>query len=241
MRVFLALGMNDLRSIGRDSLLMYMFLLPWLLVLMLRYLVPGITTWLEQGYHFQLAPYYPLILSVFIILQLPMLFGLVFGLLLLDERDDGTLAALQVTPLSTVSYVYYRIVVAILLSVFFILAALPLTGLASLHLASVFPIALVSGLFSMVLAVFLAAFAGNKVEGLALMKASGILALGPLAAYFINSNWQLALGILPSYWPAKAFWALSAGESAWPYIAVGLIYHILLLRWLLRRFQNKFV
>ncbi len=82
-------------------------------------------------------------------------------------------------------------------------------------------------------------FAGNKVEGLALMKAFGILMLGPLAAYFVNSDWQLLLGILPSYWPARAFWAALAGETAWPFFAAGLFYHLLLVFLLTRRFQAR--
>ncbi|MCL6610559.1 MAG: hypothetical protein K6T66_03345 [Peptococcaceae bacterium] len=240
MRVFRAYGMNDLRMVSRDSLLLYMVLLPWLLVLLLRLITPDITARLASGYDFRLEPYYPLILSFFIVLQMPMVFGVVFGLLMLDDRDDGILTALQATPASALSYLYYRISAAIILSVVFILVSLPLTGLTPPSLLPrVAPVAPVSGLLSMVLAVFLAAFSGNKVEGLALMKGFGILMLGPLAGYFIPSGWQPVLGVLPSFWPAKAFWAAWAGEATWPYVTAGIVYNILLLYWLLRRFQAK--
>jgi len=238
MRIFAALAMNDLRSVRRDSLLFYMTLLPWFMVLILRLLTPGIAQWLKAAYNFGLEPYYPLVLSIFLVLQVPMMYGVVVGFLVLDERDDGTLEALRVTPVSMTDYAYYRIAVAVFLSVFFILASLPLSGLASLSVlpASV-PAAVLSGLMSVVLVLLLVNFAGNKVEGLALMKAFGILMLGPLAAYFINSDWQLLLGILPSYWPAKAFWAALAGETVWPFFTAGLFYHLMLVFLLTRRFQ----
>jgi hypothetical protein len=39
-----------------------------------------------------------MLLSFFFVLQIPLLFGLLVGLLVLDERDDDTLTALRVTP-----------------------------------------------------------------------------------------------------------------------------------------------
>lgn len=240
MRVLTAFGLNDLRNIRRDSLLLYIVLIPWLLVVLVRLIVPGVTDWLAESFNFDLVPYYPLILSFFFVLQLPMLFGIVSGFLVLDERDEGTLTALRVTPISITSYALYRICFTILLSVSYVLACLLATGLMPISLLpSVVPVALVAGLLSPVFVMLLAAFANNKVEGLALMKGFGILLLGPLAAYFIHSKWQLLLGLLPSYWPAKAFWVASSGGVIWPYLLVGFIYPILLLIALLHRFRNR--
>ena len=63
--------------------------------------------------------------------------------------------------------------------------------------------------------------------------------LGPLTAYFMASSWQLLLGVLPTYWPAKAFWVAGEEGDFWPYILVGLVYDLLLLVLLLRRFAKK--
>jgi fluoroquinolone transport system permease protein len=90
-----------------------------------------------------------------------------------------------------------------------------------------------------VLALVMVVFASNKLEGLALMKGFGILLIGPLAAYFITSDWQLLLGVLPTYWPARAYWAASSGGMGWPFLLIGLAYYVLLLAWLLRRFRAR--
>jgi fluoroquinolone transport system permease protein len=85
----------------------------------------------------------------------------------------------------------------------------------------------------------IATFAANKVEGLALMKVLSIFMLGPLAAYFVGSSWQLLFGLLPTYWPAKAFWVAGEGGNFWPYVLAGLAYALLLISLLLRRFRQK--
>ncbi len=231
---------NDMRSIRRDPLLIYMILVPWLMLLLVRSVVPGLTARLAVGFEFDLVPYYPLILSFFFLLQIPLIFGVIMGLLLLDERDDNTLTALQVTPVSLTTYAAYRAIIIVGLSIVHIVICSPLSGLASLSvLPALAPISILSGLFAPLVALLLAAFAANKVEGLALMKGLTILMVGPLLAYFIGSQWQLLLGILPSYWPAKAFWVAQQNGSIWRYVGIGMAYYAVLLMWFLRRFQAR--
>jgi fluoroquinolone transport system permease protein len=236
--VLRAFGISDLKSVRRDPLLLYMLIIPPLMVLLVRLIVPRATDYLSEG--FDLVPYYPMLLSFFFVLQIPFLFGLLVGLLVLDERDDDTLTALRVTPISMSGYALYRGGAAVLLSFGYVLITLPLTGLMSPSLLpAVAPVALLSGLMAPLVALILVAFAANKVEGLALMKGLAVFMLGPLAAYFMDSSWQLLLGILPTYWPAKAFWVAGEGGNFWPYVLVGLIYNLLLLALLLRRFRKK--
>jgi fluoroquinolone transport system permease protein len=122
----------------------------------------------------------------------------------------------------------------------YVVIALLLTSLTPFSLLpAVVSIAVLSGIMAPLFGLILATFASNKVEGLALTKALGIFLLGPLAAYFIDSNWQLLLGILPTYWPAKAFWVAAEGGNYWPYILVGVLYHLLLLVLLPRGFKNR--
>jgi fluoroquinolone transport system permease protein len=239
--VLRALGANDLTSVRRDSLLVYMLAIPPLMVVLARLFIPAATAYLSTNFGFDLVPYYPMLLSFFFVLQIPLLFGVLVGLMVLDEKDDDTLTALRVTPISMSGYALYKGGAAVVLSSVYVLVALPLTGLlpASL-LAAVVPAAILSGLMAPIFALVVATFAANKVEGLALMKALGIFMLGPLAAYFVGpSYWQLLFGLLPTYWPAKAFWVAGEGGAFWPYVLAGLAYELVLLVLLLRRFRQK--
>lgn len=240
MNTLRAFGISDFKSVRRDPLLLYWLVIPPLMVLLVRLILPWATGYLSNNFDFDLVPYYPMLLSFFFVLQIPLLFGVMAGLLVLDERDDDTLTALRVTPLSMAGYALYRCGATTLLSFAYVLIALPLTGLLPPSLLpATAMVALLSGLMAPLFALILSTFAANKVEGLALMKGLSVFMLGPLAAYFIDSDWQLLLGVLPTYWPAKAFWVAGEGGNFWPYVLVGMVYHLLLLAWLLRRFQKK--
>jgi fluoroquinolone transport system permease protein len=227
-----------MKSIRREPLLLYMLVIPPVMVLVLRLVLPRATTYLSENLGFDLLPYYPMLLSFFFVLQIPLLFGVLVGLLVLDERDADTLTALRVTPISMRGYALYRGAGAVLLSFVYVLLALLLCGFVSPSLAVV-AVALLAGLMAAVFALTVATFASNKVEGLALTKGLSVFMLGPLAAYFVPTNWQLFFGLLPTYWPAKTFWVAGEGGNFWPYALGGLIYSVLLLPLLLRRFRRK--
>lgn len=240
MKYLVTFGLNDLKNIRRDSLLIYLILVPWLLVLLVRLLLPEVTNWFVTEHGFDLIPYYPLVLSFFFILQIPFLSGLVFGFLLLDEKDERIFPALQVTPVSLKNYIIYRFIVAVTFTIIYVLATLAATGFMEYSLLpKVVPVALVAGLIAVLLILLLIVFANNKVEGLAITKAFGILLLGPLAAFFVESKGQALLGILPTYWPAKAFWLISEGESAYLQLFIGAIYLLALIVILLKRFEKR--
>ena len=241
LRTFLAFGANDLKSVRRDSLLLSVIVTPWLLVLSLRLAVIPLTEFLQAQYSFDLVPYYPLILCFFLYLNIPLLFGVMTGFLMLDERDDDTLAALRVTPASLSGLINYRLTIGFVFSTIYILLTTPLTGLV--HIDSVWqilPPALVASMFAPVVTLFLIAFAKNKLEGFALMKGVGIVLLGPIASFFIAGTAQYLLGFLPTYWSLRSFVAALAGEPYAGYFAVGVIYNLLLTALLYRRYQVQF-
>ena len=239
IRALRALGPIDTRNVRRDSLLVWMAVMPFFFVLLFRFAVPWVRDGLLEQFGFDLAPFYVLIMSYAFVVGTPLLFGMVIGFLLLDERDDGTLTALQVTPMSLNSYLAYRVTLPMILSVVLTMLTFPLANLVTFPLGSLFLVALLSAPLAPIFALFLASFAANKVQGFALMKGSGTVQVLPLVAYFIQSNWHLAFGFIPTYWPAKMYWVLDAGEAgAWFYFLGGVVFQGMLLLLLLRRFNT---
>ncbi len=233
-----ALGPIDAQSVRRDALLRWMVLLPLVMAVLVRLGWPLLEARIQALFQLDLAPYHTLLASSFLFL-VPQLFGTVIGFLLLDQRDDHTLMALQVTPMSLGGYLAYRVLVPLALSAVVLLAVIPLLGLVKVAFTTLLISALASAALTPLFALFLAAFAANKVQGFALAKGFGIVLLPALAAYFVPLPWQLALGLSPIYWPLKLFWELQAGApDAWVYGLVGLAYQGLLLVALLRRFQQ---
>lgn len=233
-----ALGPIDVKSVRRDSMLRWLIAYPVIIALLVRWGVPAVGAWLQGRYGFDLVPYYALLMS-FVLLSVPSITGVVIGFLLLDQRDDNTLTALQVTPLSLNGYLAYRITIPMLLSVLMTVGLVPLAGLVEMGFVALLVAALAAAPHAALYAFFLAAFAANKVQGFALVKALGVLALPPILAYFVSPPFQWAAGVVPQYWPAKLFWMLEAGEAhAWLYLLLGLAYQILLLTLLARRLNT---
>jgi fluoroquinolone transport system permease protein len=233
-----ALGPIDAKSVRRDPLLRWLVFYPLLMAAILRWGVPLLRNHLMIRYQFDLEPYYSLLMSV-VLLMTPMLAGTVVGFLLLDQRDDQTLIALQVTSLTLGGYFVYRVAVPTLLSFVVTVLVLPVTGLLRLGPFVLMVTALSACLLAPLYALFLGAFAANKVQGFALAKAAGVLFVPLLVAYFVEPPLQLLFGIDPLYWPAKFLWAINSRDGAgWIYLLVGVLFQWTLLRFLMRRLNR---
>jgi fluoroquinolone transport system permease protein len=234
-----ALGPIDARSVVRDPLLRWMVFYPLLMAALIRWGVPVLEARLRTQYGFSLAPYYVLLMS-FALLMSPMLTGMIIGFLLLDQRDDQTLTALRVTPLSLNGYLVYRLSLPMAISLIVTFIVFPLAGLLKVGFATLLLAGLSAAPLAPFYALLLAGFAENKVQGFALIKALGVLMVPPVMAYFVPAPWQWAFGVDPLYWPAKLLWMLFSGErGVWAYFSAGLLYQGLLLLFLLRRFNKE--
>ena len=228
-RTLQALGPIDARNVLRDSLLRWMLLMAVLIGALLRWGLPPLAVRLQQSLAFDIVPYYPLVMS-FALMLMPIMAGIVIGFLLLDERDDNTLTALQVTPLSLRGYLSYRLTVPMLLSVVLTVLVFGIADVIEVDIGPLLLLAVAGAPMAPIFALFLASFAANKVQGFALTKANGVITLPPVVAWFVEGPWQLAFGIAPTYWPVKAFWQLAAGAGDyWAYALAALVFQSALL------------
>ena len=236
--VFKALGPVDLRNVARDEMLRWMALIPLLIAVVVRYGWPIVVAQLQTRFQFDLLPYQTMLIS-YIVIASPIVFGVVIGFLLLDERDEGSLIALQVTPLTLTNYLAYRLGMPVILTMILLIVSLPLAGINTFSLAKLLLLAVVTAPLAPMLAIFLAAFASNKVQGFALMKGGGILFLLPIVAYFVDARWQWLIGLFPTYWAPKLYWMISEGVSGVWLVALGGLVNQLLWIYLLGRRFNR--
>ena len=236
-RVWRALADADSRVLWRDPLLGWVLIMPLGVALMLRVLIPPTARALTAN-DFDLVPYYPLIMSGYL-MTAPGIVGMVVGFLLLDERDARTLSALRVTPLSMRQYLSYRLTLPVVAGTLATLISYPLAGLTPMPVRVLLPIAAVAGLWAPTLALLLAITAPNKVAGFAVVKVLNSISLIPVIAYFVPMPAQLAAGILPAYWPMRAFWAAADGKSIAAFLLVGTISGLLTLWFAVRVFEKR--
>lgn len=234
-----SLGAIDARSVARDPMLRWIAVLTPGFGLLFRYIVPPLAAGLDRRFGFDLVTYYPLLMS-FLPLIAAGLVGTVVGFLLLDQRDDETLTALLVTPLSLTDYLRYRLGGLMVMSLVFGALMVPLAGLSDTTPTQVMVSAAVAAPLAPIYALFLGAFAANKVQGFALVKAVGVIFVPCVVAYFVTGPWQVAFGLVPHYWPLKVFWLFHDGAMgrALVHAVIGVAWQAALLLLLVRRFSH---
>ncbi|OMD43378.1 hypothetical protein [Paenibacillus odorifer] len=239
MKKYHTLFLSDIRHAGLDPVLMVGIFAPLALLVVSRFGFPIVAEWLTNGYAFDLNEYSSFA-AIFLVMTFPMLTGMMTGLLMLDERDENIISYYAITPLMRKGYMVYRLVLPSVLCTLLSLVYFIVSGLSNFQLEHIC-ILLLLAIEAPCFALFLASFAANKVEGLALSKIGGLFIAGPIVAYFIPSPWQFTGAWIPTYWPAKLFFAIedASGFSVIACFMVGLIFHLSLLSILVRVFIKR--
>ncbi len=241
VKALAAFGRNDLRGTYRDPLLVMIVAAPIIWTTGVALLTPMFTEMLSGRYQFDLVPYYPLILTAFLLLTSIIIVGGLAAFLVLDEVDAGTLTVLRVTPVPLSTLFAYRAATVMAVTTAYVIATMSFSGILRPGLVpSLIPIGLLAGLSAVVSMLLILAMANNKIQGLAAVRALGMLIAGlPCLPWFIHSGWNLAFGVLPPYWAAKAFWVASDHGTWWPYLLGGVVYNLAVAWPLFRRFLAK--
>lgn len=154
------------------------------------------------------------------LLLAPFLIGWVTGFLLIEDRDDGPLLALDVTPVGKEGFLAYRLTVSVILAAAISLVALQLL-LPSAPLWLKLVILVVLPANTAVSAVAILALARNKVEGLAITKIVNLATIAPFAA-IIPSPLRLVAGVVPTYWLGELL-GLSGEAAPLPLLSAALL------------------
>lgn len=240
IRRYCSLLAADGRQMLRDPMMAFVFAGPPLLWAALRFGAPAAIGLAEAYTHQDLSSYTGLILC-FAALLVPLLMGMVTGLVLLDERDEGLIQWYAVSPLTKKGYFLYRLLVPTIMTVVYGAWILAGSGLAAPAWSAAGPMLLMLGLEAPFMALMLAAIASNKLEGLALTKGIGLLVIAPVLVYLVPWPWKAAAAVLPTFWPTAVFQAGAEGNGSVLILSasIGFVYHIFLIVKLLRMFSSK--
>lgn len=242
-RLALSLVLTDLRNVTRDGLLAFLVVSPLLIALIFRFAIPGdaalaqiVASYPQLGAVVEARG--PLLMSI-VVSMAPGLIGAVYGLLLVDERDERTLAALRVMPLSFAQYLTARMATPCVLSMLMTIVAYPVAGLAPLSLATVAAIAVVGATTVPVVTLTIVAFASNKVAALAIMRVVNAALALPILAYFASPLQEVLAWPVPTFWQMKALWLAADGEPFLGPLLLTPTLNALLTLWLYRRFEHR--
>lgn len=212
MKKIARLWFGDGINILRDPSQVLLSAVPFLMWGGLRVLVPVIRDLIEKYLRFDVTPHLPFFYS-FIIFVPAMMGGMLIGFLLIDDRDSGILLYWSVTPAGKTGFLLFRCTVPLVLGYFFTIIFLTLPAFITIGHFQRFLVSFIAALNGIIITLVLGAFAGNKIEAMAIAKALGILEIGPIVGYLVPEPWAYIAGILPPFWISRAFLAFQDGAT----------------------------
>ena len=182
-------------------------------------------------------------LSMAVLVLFPsLLTGMVAAFLMLDEKDEGTLTAIQVTPVPKIYYALYRLLSPVLMSMVLVVLLVVIVGLVTIPIWLLIPAAILAALGAPLWAFVIFLFAGNKIEGLAIVKLLSLFIGLPLLAEVLPSRFVPLLWPFPLYWPYKFILDAISGASPLSLLSawiVGILIHAVYLAILLRFISKR--
>ena len=221
-----------------DPMLILSIAVPFILWALMQFIFPWLAELFLNQWTIDIGPYYRFA-GTFFLMLIPMMFGMVYGFILLDERDGGIITAISVTPAGKSGYLKLRLGIPLILSLVFILLFQVLLGLTGSHgPVQIIAISAIISSQSLLLLLFLGAFADNKVMGMAISKGFGLLLLGPVLDYLLPEPYHWIGAYSPLFWAGRSLLAEET-SSFWLFFTISLVFHGLLLLLLFRKFLNR--
>lgn len=260
MSKYLALLRYEAKTIIRDPINLYMCLFPIIILALSVFVFPMIFESIDlmQGIMLKMT----MLLLLLIILAFGSFFlAAMATFLLLEHKDEHTLNTIAVTPVGVLGYLKFKMVYIYMMS--FIGNIVVLWGIKllagdkyvimgvslfdNINMFHIISFSIVNGLFIPALGLLQSAFAKNKVEGFALIKGTGILALIPalMVLETFQGGLQYVLGIFPNFWAIRAMLLIfmpienAANMSYAGYLIIGGVYNMILIIAAYRFFLKK--
>jgi fluoroquinolone transport system permease protein len=228
---------NDLRRALRDQFLVGAMTFIVVISVAMRFALPALDLTLREGGGVSLVAYFPLMASYLAAATGGVMTGVIVGMLLLENREQDTISALMVSPLSLARLLVIEAGVAFVGAALVTLFQALVVGVGLPSLGPLVALSLAGALFAPLIMLAIATFATNKLEAFAILKLLSLLALGPAVAYFVDEPWQLLALVFPPYGVMKAWWIAATGAGAyWHWIALGVLVQLLWILLLARRF-----
>lgn len=191
-------------QITKDAMLFIICLAPLLCGLLFKLGVPAAEQLLSEQFNniAILMPYY-LLFDLLLAVLTPMMISYVSSMLILGDIDEGITRYMAVTPLGKSGYIISKLGFPLAISVIITIIIMVIFSITKLTLVRVIGISILTSILGLILAMMVISISANKVEGMAVMKLSGIVLIGIPAAFFTSENVQHLLFFLPSLWIAK--------------------------------------
>lgn len=233
MKQLFKLSISDFKLMFRDPSLRVFLFLPILIILFINYFMPFLVDKFEVVRDY--IPYLIIVATT----ECMQMFGFIYSMVLIDEKETEVAKMYGVLPVSRVWYIIFRLLIPMLITAlitWLILLAQPFYTLSPYALI-VF--SLLAGLIVPVYVIVITNFSNNRMEGMVWIKVINVVVLIPVAAFFIPDPFQYLFGIFPTYWAFQGMYSIIESNSYLWQLGLGFIYFSVILFFVTQQFSKK--
>lgn len=224
-----------LMQIYKDAMLILLMIAPLLCGLFFKYGIPYANGLIEK--YFKLNEFfdsYYLLFDLFLGSITPLLYCFASAYLILGEIDDNISGYLSVTPLGKRGYLISRLCFPAGLSFVISVGMMSVFTLTEVSFSHRIGISLLGCLLGIMEALLVVSISGNRVEGMAVSKLSGLFFLGLPIPFFVKGGVEYLMFFLPSFWVSK--YAMQRQPA---FLIIGLGVSFIWIWLLYQKFINK--
>ena len=228
----------DIQLIRKDPMLLVITFVPVIFWLLLGFAFPLIADFVSEKWGVSINEYFNYAFAFFMPI-IPLLFGMVYGFILLDERDEGIIAAISVTPYGKTGYLQTRMLFPVIYSFSaMVLFNYGLNNPVNLPIWKVAAISAILATDAPIILLFLGAYAKNKIEGMAITKLFNVLLIAILIDFIVPTPFNWIGGLSPFFWVERVMFAETNLQFGLYYLAA-VISHAFYFLWMYRKFRIK--
>ena len=231
MSQLIFLSVTDFKLIFRDPSLRIFLTMPFLIFALILIALPKLVSSFEG-----VSAFTPIILMG-ATMQTSTMFGFIYSVVLIHEKDIEVAKVYGVLPVSQTGYVLSRMLIPFCISALMTFALLLVQPFYSFAILPMILLSILCGLMAPVFALFVTILSKNKMEGMTWFKLVNLLTSIPLVAFFI-SKYDFLFGVIPTHWAFQTLDHMVTGESIWIPLLIGFVYVLLLLYFIVRRFAK---
>lgn len=193
MQQLINLTLADFKLIFRDPSLRTFLFFPLLILAAIALFLP----YLDQRFE-AVGEYVPYVLMASIT-QAATMFGFIYCMVFIEEKDTQVARIYGVLPVSQVKFTLLRLLIPFSVATLFTTVLLLIQPFYQLSFLACLLVSMLASLLAPVIALSISALAKNKMEGMTWYKIINVIVTVPLVAFFVPP-FQQYFGVFPSYW-----------------------------------------
>lgn len=234
MKFFLSLSLNDLKCTFRDPVFKALLFFPFISYGIIAWGLPAII------HRWPVVGEYSGVILMWACMQSSTMFGFIYGFLFLEEKEENINQALRVVPVTGIMLVFSRLLIGMGISFLVSMILFHFGGVVRLPWIREILLSILYSLSAPLITLLLAAFARNRIEGLAQMKLVNILLMLPGLIYFLPYKFLHLIAIVPTYWSFRATeMAILQSNTFLLYFTGGMLLHMGIILLLNRKLEKE--